>query len=107
MNDDTLEEKFSFKLSRLNVFVASGAASILLIFITTYIIAFTPLREYIPGYGSNESTRKVRELMLKADSLEENLKNKELYLYNIKNVIEGKEIVDALPEKLRMHYKTT
>jgi len=99
MNDNTFEEKFSFKLSRLNVFVATGAASILLIFITTYIIAFTPLREYIPGYGSNESTRKVRELMLKADSLEENLKNKELYLYNIKNVIEGKEIVDALPEK--------
>jgi len=99
MNDDTLEEKFSFKLSRLNVFVASGTGIILLIIITTYIIAFTPLREYIPGYGSNESNRKIRELLLKADSLEENLKNKDLYLYNIKNVIEGKEIVDALPEK--------
>ena len=61
MNDDTLEEKFSFKLSRLNVFVASGTGIILLIIITTYIIAFTPLREYIPGYGSNESNRKIRK----------------------------------------------
>ena len=50
MNDDTFEEKLSFRLSRLNVFVVIGSVSILLVFATTYIIAFTPLREYIPGY---------------------------------------------------------
>ena len=53
MNDETFEEKVSFRLSRLNVFIAIGASVIILIIITTYIIAFTPLREYIPGYGSN------------------------------------------------------
>ena len=99
MNNDTFEEKFSFRLSGLNVFIALGALIIILIFITTYIIAFTPLREYIPGYGSNQSVRNVRELVLKADSLEEDLKNKDLYLFNIKNIIEGKDIVDKLPEK--------
>ena len=99
MNDDTFEEKVSFRLSRLNVFLAIGASIIILIIATTYIIAFTPLREYIPGYGSNESNRSIRELMLRTDSLEENLKNKDLYLYNIKNIIEGKELVDKLPEK--------
>jgi len=83
----------------MNVFVVAGAIIILLIIITTYIIAFTPLREYIPGYGSNESNRNIRELMLKADSLEEDLKNKDLYLFNIKNIIEGKEIAGTLPEK--------
>jgi hypothetical protein len=50
LNEETLEERISFKLSRLNVFVAIGLLSILLVFITTYIIAFTPLKEYIPGY---------------------------------------------------------
>ena len=99
MNADTFEEKVSFRLSRLNVFIALGVLTILLIFITTYIIAFTPLREYIPGYGSSESNRNIRELMLKADSLEEDLKNKDLYLYNIRNIIEGKEVVDKLPQK--------
>jgi len=99
MNDETLEERLSFRLSRMNVFVVAGALIILLIIITTYIIAFTPLREYIPGYGSSESNRNIRELMLKADSLEEDLKNKDLYLYNIKNIIEGKEIAGTLPEK--------
>lgn len=99
MNADTFEEKVSFRLSRLNVFIALGTLIILLIFITTYIIAFTPLREYIPGYGSSESNRSIRELMFRADSMEEDLKNKDLYLYNIRNIIEGKEIVDKLPEK--------
>jgi len=50
LNEETLEERLSFKLSRLNVFVAIGLLSIGLVFITTYIIAFTPLKEYIPGY---------------------------------------------------------
>lgn len=99
MNDDTFEEKFSFRLSMLNVFVVLGTLIIILVIVTIYIIAFTPLREYIPGYGSNESDRNIRELMLKADSLEENLKNKDLYLYNIRNIMEGKEVVDKLPEK--------
>ena len=99
MNDETFEERLSFRLSRMNVFVVAVAGIILLIFITTYIIAFTPLREYIPGYGSSESNRNIRELMLKADSLEEDIKNKDLFLFNIRNIIEGKEIVSKLPEK--------
>jgi len=49
MDDDNFAEKFSFRLSRLNVFVAVGSLAIILILLTTYIIAFTPLREYIPG----------------------------------------------------------
>jgi murein DD-endopeptidase MepM/ murein hydrolase activator NlpD len=99
MNDETMEERFSFRLSRLNVFIVTGALIILLVIATTYIIAFTPLREYIPGYGSGQSGRNIRELVLKADSIEEDLKNKDLYLYNIKNIIEGKEIAGSLPEK--------
>jgi len=99
MNDDTFEEKVSFKLTKLNVFIAIGATIIILIVITSYVIAFTPLREYIPGYGSRESNRNIRDLMLKADSMQEDLQNKELYLYNIKNIIEGKDVVEKLPEK--------
>lgn len=53
MNDETFEERLSFRLSRLNVFIAVGASVIILIIITTYIIAFTPLREYIPVMVTN------------------------------------------------------
>ncbi len=66
LNEDTFEERFSFKLSRLNVYVFSGIFSILLIVGTLLLISFTPLREYIPGYSSTDVRRKANVL---ADSL--------------------------------------
>jgi len=54
LNEDTFEEIFSLKLTLMNVFVVLTVSSISLIAITTYIIAFTPLREYIPGYASSK-----------------------------------------------------
>jgi len=99
LNDETFEEKLSFRLSRLNLFVSVGSASILLFFVFSYIIAFTPLREYIPGYASVSAKRDVYQLQRQADSIESALKDKDLYIYNIKNIISGKEIVDKIPEK--------
>ena len=54
INEETFEELFSFKLSLLNVFVAGTLGAIFLITTTTVLIAFTPLREYIPGYSSSQ-----------------------------------------------------
>ena len=68
LNEETLEERISFKLSRLNVFVAIGLLSIILVFITTYIIAFTPLKEYIPGYTDVTLQRRIYELQLRNNS---------------------------------------
>lgn len=90
LDDETLQEAVSFRLSRLNVFIALGSLSILLIFLTTYIIAFTPLREYIPGYMDVSLQKKVYYLQLQADSLELEFKRRELVLQNIRNIIEGK-----------------
>jgi len=98
MNEETYEEKISFRLSRLNVFVTLGVLSIVLIILTIYIIAFTPLREYIPGYMDVGLTKQVYELQLKADSIEREFIRKDLYLQNIKNIIEGKDIVEELSE---------
>jgi murein DD-endopeptidase MepM/ murein hydrolase activator NlpD len=99
LNDQTLEEKLSIRLSRLNVFIVLGSLTIFLIFITTYIIAFTPLREYIPGYASVTSQKAVYEIQLRADSLEVAMREKDLYLENIKNIIAGKEMLTELPVK--------
>ena len=43
-NEDTLAESFSLKLTLMNVFVVATLSAILIIFVTTFIIAFTPLR---------------------------------------------------------------
>ena len=69
LNEDNFEERFSLKLSLLNVFVFGGFFSILLITSIGVLIAFTPLREYIPGYSSSTLVRKATKLTLEADSL--------------------------------------
>lgn len=89
LNEETLEERISFKLSRLNVFVAIGLLSILLVFITTYIIAFTPLKEYIPGYTDVTLQRRIYELQLRSDSVAFAMRAQEKYLEDLRNVLGG------------------
>ena len=89
MNDETFEEKFSLVLSPLNVTVFFGSLVILLIVGTIYLIAFTGLREYIPGYADVNSRREMIKLALRADSLAEQVKARDEYLLKINNVISG------------------
>lgn len=89
LNEDTFEERFSFKLTMMNVFVTFTLGGIFLILITTFIIAFTPLREFIPGYSSSELKRNATELAIKSDSLQKLLKNNEAYIKGIQKVLKG------------------
>ncbi len=100
LNNETYEERLSFRLSRLNVFLLVVTVSIILITLTIFIIAFTPIREYIPGYLDVNIPGKLYRLEQRADSLEDALHSKDIYLQNIKNIIEGREIVDTVgPER--------
>ncbi|GAB4321032.1 MAG: M23 family metallopeptidase [Bacteroidales bacterium] len=89
LNDETYEEKFSFRLSRLNVFVTVGFTILVLITGTIFLIAFTPLREYIPGYTDVTLSRRVNELLARTDSLEQVVYQKTLYLDNIRKIMSG------------------
>ncbi|PZD79120.1 M23 family metallopeptidase [Mesonia sp. K7] len=89
LNEDTFEEKVSFKLTRLNVFVAVGLLSIILIASTTILIAFTPLREYIPGYSSAELRKTATKLVYKTDSLQQVINKKNQYYASIARVLKG------------------
>ncbi|PWA06948.1 M23 family metallopeptidase [Flavobacterium psychrotolerans] len=89
LNEETFEEIFSLKLTLMNVFVVATVGAILIITVTTYIIAFTPLREFIPGYASNKLKKDATELALKSDSLAFALKKNEAYITSIKRVLTG------------------
>ncbi|MBC7605704.1 MAG: M23 family metallopeptidase [Burkholderiales bacterium] len=89
LNEDSFEEIFSLKLTLMNVFVVASIGAVLIITITTYIIAFTPLREYIPGYASNKLKKDATELALKSDSLAFALQKNETYIASIKKVLIG------------------
>lgn len=89
LNEDTFEETFSLKLTLMNVFIVLGLGAIFIIFITTFIIAFTPLREFIPGYSSSKLKRDATELALKSDSLTQALEYNEAYIKSLKKVLTG------------------
>jgi hypothetical protein len=89
LNEETFEELFSFKLNLMNVFVVVTSGAILLITFTTFIIAFTPLREFIPGYSSSKLKKDATELALKSDSLTLALKKNEAYIKSIQKVLIG------------------
>lgn len=89
LNEETFEERYAIKLNRLNVFVITAFSSILLIAFTTLLIAYTPLREYIPGYSSTALKRKATELSYKTDSLQLQLFYNDQYYASIKKVLKG------------------
>ena len=88
-HDETGRPMLNFKLNLLNlIWVILGLALLLVIF-TTFIIAFTPLREYIPGYTDTNLNREVYLLNLRADSLSREMEKKDVYFRNMQRIIEG------------------
>ncbi len=101
MNDQTLEEKFSLRLTPMNILVFGGTFVISLIVVTLYLIAFTPLREYIPGYTDVHLRRNVLSVARKADSLDYQMQAQERYLSNLLDVLESKEdTLKAMPARM-------
>lgn len=89
LNEDTFEERFSFRLNRLNVFVITVFSALVLIVGTTLLIALTPLREYIPGYASTQLIKKAATLSELTDSLQQRLVTNDTYLQSIRDVLTG------------------
>lgn len=89
LNEDTFEERFAIKLTRLNVFILTSISAICLVILTILLIAFTPLREYIPGYSSARLKKQATVLNYKTDSLVNELELNKRYYASIKKVLTG------------------
>ena len=92
-HDDSGRPILNFKLNLLNLILVIIGMALLLIIITTFIIAFTPLREYIPGYTDTNLNREVYLLNLRADSINHELEKKDIYFENLKKIVEGYDFV--------------
>ena len=89
MNDDTYEEVVTVRLSRLSVYITLCTIFVELVGLTVALLVFTPLRYYVPGYGSGSDRREMITLKLQVDSLEQQMKYRDKYLENIQNVLRG------------------
>lgn len=90
LNDDSFAEKFSLRLSPLGLIILFASVTIVMTTFVISLVAFTSLREYIPGYGNVNDRKDIIKLSLRADSLENTITSRDWYITNLLNVFNGK-----------------
>jgi len=98
-DDHTFEERFSFSVSRLNAVILILSLGIVVFFITFLAILLTPLKEYVPGHESQTALKEIYRLNQKADSLLLDIKQKNLYIENIRRIINNEDTLESLAEE--------
>ena len=95
-NENTLEEVIGIHVSKLNgVSVLLFAVTVIFLIAAT-IIAFTPLRNYLPGYMNSEVRELVVNNALRVDSLQQLLNRQNMYIMNIQDIFGGKVKADTV-----------
>ena len=95
-NENTLEEIVGIHVSKLNGVSVLLFVVTVIFLITSVIIAFTPLRNYLPGYMNTEVREQVVTNALRADSLQWVLERQRMYIMNIQDIISGNVKVDSV-----------
>lgn len=97
-NDNTQHQSFSLKLSPRNVFVVVTTSTILLIVLVAMLIAFTPLRVYVPGYTNPDEYKKYREVAKRIDTLETLLAQNQQYIDNFRRILNDEVMPNEMQE---------
>jgi murein DD-endopeptidase MepM/ murein hydrolase activator NlpD len=95
-NDTTFEEVWRVRLTKSNALLALALLVLLIIGINTSLIAFTNLREFIPGYPSVELRRDIIMNALMLDSLERELVIRDKYFKDLNDVISGRQPIESV-----------
>lgn len=96
INENTLEEVFSLYVSKLNGFSVLLSVLLLLFFVTSLLMVYTPLRNYLPGYMSNELRSTIVANALRVDSLELIAEQQHRYVTNIQDLLAGRVVLDSV-----------
>jgi len=91
-DEETFEKKISYRLSRLNVISLLGSTFLLIVLLVVLLIAYTPMREYIPGYADVNLARNLVRATFVADSLAQDARMKGAYIDNLKEILEDRAI---------------
>ncbi|MBQ8361702.1 MAG: M23 family metallopeptidase [Bacteroidaceae bacterium] len=96
VNENTLEEVLTLYVSKLNGLSVLFSTLTILFLLTALLMIYTPLRNYLPGYMSNQLRSTIVNNTLQADSLDEILNRHHLYIQNIQDILAGKINSDSV-----------
>jgi murein DD-endopeptidase MepM/ murein hydrolase activator NlpD len=94
INDTTFEEVWRIRLTQYNAFLLITFLVLFIIGATTSLIAFTNLREFIPGYPDVTMRRNILMSAIRLDSLDKELALRDKYFANLNAIISGKKPTD-------------
>jgi murein DD-endopeptidase MepM/ murein hydrolase activator NlpD len=93
-NDNTFEEVGYIRLKGFNLLWILGALAFILVTLTFILIAYTSVRELIPGYPDTKLRRDIVMNALKLDSLAHEIEKRDKYFENINSIISGRQPAD-------------
>jgi len=89
MNDETFQEVGSYKLSLLNVYVFLSTIVVVVALAVGALIFFTPVKRYVPGYGSLSDDRALSKLNKEVNALEKELSAMRTYTNSVQRMLAG------------------
>ena len=95
-DDLSYKELKSITLTRFQIFIRILSVFLLFFSITAALIAFSPLREYIPGYSPPHLSEELISLSLKTDQLVEEVQLKDQKLKLLDKVLRGESFEDSV-----------
>ena len=96
LNEESYEEVGFIRLSRLNILAIVGIMTLLVIALVYVTIAYTPIRELIPGYPDAMMSHHIRQNAMKLDSIQRELAIRDQYFININRIVNGERPEDFL-----------
>lgn len=109
VDDDTHDKLWSRKFNKLNVVIAAITAIVVLLTLLWCLVAFTPIKTFIPGYPDARTKHDAIQNAIRIDSLENVITKWELYSENLRRVVEGEEPlkIDSLMEARKQSREIT
>jgi murein DD-endopeptidase MepM/ murein hydrolase activator NlpD len=96
LNEESFEEVGFVRLSRLNILSIVGIMTVLVIALVYVTIAYTPIRELIPGYPDAMMSHHIRQNAMKLDSIQRELAIRDQYFMNINRIVNGERPEDFM-----------
>lgn len=101
VDEKSYDVKMVLELNRLNVLVGVGLLLAFFTVLNFLLIAYTPLKQYIPGYGSSSGRKEVLKMSLKAEELDDKVSAQQKYITNLQNILNDKVVVDAVKSNIK------
>ena len=89
INETTFEERFFLRISQFNIIILLSLIIILIVVGSFFLVAYTPLKEFIPGYTSSTLRKEAIRNSFLLDSLSTEFEKKDQFIQSMKTALTG------------------